>query len=462
MSQLESSNPPSASEASSQGPPGDPATLEAVRARLQDYADSLPERERAALSMTLKMATLDPALAALAAEPPESILEPREVDLYRELLQAELSPVPKLPSYLAFIMKATRRCNLRCTYCCSWSTAPNQVMTFEVLARAIHAAFAPPGNRTVQFIWHGGEPTLRPLAFYRKALWLQQRFRRPGQKVINNLQTNGTRLSSEWLEFLARHQFRVGVSLDGPPEIHDSRRRDVAGRATSHKVREGLDALAAHGIEHGVVMVVDPDVIRLGAERLLDYLLEIGVTHAGLLNVVPEGDPCLASEDEPYLEMTSYVDFLRDLFGLWWPDHRDRITFREIDDLLLRLSNGGAGKYCVFGGNCMGGFLTVEPDGDVSGCDKFQDNDAYVFGNLLHEAPAAFYSSPQLDHARTETDADMERASSCTWFDICQGGCPYDRHARARRRIDHDESCCGMAPLINDLSQAVGKAPTTT
>ncbi|HEX2222892.1 MAG TPA: radical SAM protein, partial [Thermoanaerobaculia bacterium] len=312
--------------------------LDAVRGRLDSFTAGLSESEQAMLVALLSQGTQNPDLAALAAETPAAVLGPQEAELFHQLLAA---PAPEgsggqLRPALAVIMKATKICNLRCTYCRSWAEGPDQKMTFEVLARSIHGALSAPGVTSVEFVWHGGETTLRPVSFYRKALWLQQRFRRPGQKVANTVQTNGTNLTAEWLDFLKRYRFSVGVSLDGPPEVHDRRRLDTRGRPTSHRVQQGLRRLQEHGIRHGVLMVVDDDVIALGARRLLDYFLELGVRHVSLLNVVPEGEPERAMPGD-YVALARFVTFLRELFHAWWPEAADRIVFREISDLADRL-----------------------------------------------------------------------------------------------------------------------------
>src|SRR5438105_7905485 len=134
---------------------------------------------------------------------------------------------------ITLIIKGTRLCNLRCAYCHDWRAERDQVMPFPVLARLMAAALTDPQHAAVDFIWHGGETTLLPTTFYEKALLVQSRFRRPGQLVGNTIQTNGTRLTPEWLRFLRDNQFGVGVSVDGPPQLHDRYRRYASGRPSS-------------------------------------------------------------------------------------------------------------------------------------------------------------------------------------------------------------------------------------
>lgn len=435
--------------------------LARIESGIADFRSRLSENERAALESIV--GNQNAALAALAGIPAEEILTAGELEVFHDLLARTPSPSRQLPSQVVLIMKATRLCNLRCTYCRSWSDNPNQVMSFKVLAHTVHGALTAAGVKTVQFIWHGGEPTLRPQSFYYKALWLQQQFRTPGQAVDNSMQTNGTHLVDRWLTLIKRYDIGVGVSLDGPPEIHDSRRLDVAGRATSETILAGLRRLQEHGIRHGIAMVVDELVVRLGAQRMLEYLLDLGVRKVSLISVVPEGDPALAAAklDEPYLDHGRFVEYLRELFRLWYPTFVDRIRFREISDLLGKLA-GGASTHCVSGPNCIGRFFTIEPNGEVSHCDLYQQNPDFRFGNVvetpLGELPGR---SPALLRAHGYTAAGMDLCRGCQWFGVCQGGCPYRRYVRVVwRNGAADERCCGLAPLLSEMADALGSCRT--
>lgn len=434
----------------------DGVDLDAIRARLAEFESTLSPDERAAFESI--RGARNPALTALGALPPEDVLSPEEQEVLEHVVSTVHPTRRSLPAQIVLIMKATLHCNLRCTYCSSWSDQPNQAMPFEVLAHATYGALAAPGVRAVTFVWHGGETTLRSPSFYRKALWLQERLRRPGQIVRNSIQTNGTNLKDSWLDFLARYELSVGVSLDGPPEIHDSRRLDIAGRPTSERVRNGLERLRERGIKHGVLMVVDGDVVELGASRMLEYLLAEGIDDVSLLNVAPEGDPAEASEDDPFLCYGDYVEYLRELFGIWYPDYVDRIAVRDLSDLMMRLERG-KGSSCIYGGNCVGRYFTIEPKGSVSHCDKYQQNPDFIFGNILETTLADIPASPALLRVRGYVAAGEDLCRGCPWFDICHGGCPYDRYVRVvRRRAPKDERCCGLAPLLSEMADALADA----
>lgn len=435
----------------------DPVAALRAGEQLERYAAGLPPRERAALKTLLARANEDAPRAALAAEPPATVLSPREAAIFEEL-RADPSAPRGGRSSMTMIMKATRLCNLRCAYCHSWKAGPNQVMTFPVLARAIRDTLRDPATHYVDFVWHGGEVTLLPPSFLRKALWLQEQFRRPDQTVLNTVQTNGTRLSDDWLTFLRRYRFGVGVSLDGPPEVHDRRRVDVAGRPTSARVREGLARLRGAGIrDTGVLMVVDEAIIALGARRVLDYLLETGVGGVALLNVLPENTPPDASPRGAYLPLPRYVDFLRDLFRLWWSAHADRIKIRELGTLVDQLA-GRPPRICIFAGDCFGGYLTVEPTGEVSACDKYIGDADYTFGTVQGPGLAAAQASPQLAAVRSANRAAVARMESCPWFAVCNGGCPHDRYTGERRLPSYDGGCCGFASLLAEMADTLRAA----
>jgi uncharacterized protein len=325
-------------------------------------------------------------------------------------------------------------------------------MTFGVLARTTRDALRDPSVRHVDFVWHGGEATLLPLSFYRKALWLQERFRRPGQVVVNTIQTNGTRLSDPWLAFLREHGIGVGVSIDGPPEVHDARRLDVAGRPTSARVREGIARLRAAGIDSwGALMVVDEAVIVAGPRRILEYLTEAGVSRIALLNVLPENTAAGEPPAGDYLPFPRFVEFLRELFEVWWQEYRDRVVIRELADLAGQL--GGAPPHiCVFAGDCFGTYLTVEPTGEVSACDKYIGDDEYRFSAGAGRGLVDAQLSARLKEVREENRRAVERMRDCRWFGVCHGGCPHDRYTGERRLTGYSGQCCGLAPLLDDMA----------
>lgn len=430
-----------------------------ARAGLLALANGLSDRERAALSIVLARAGHNPAQAELGLAQAEAVLTRSQVEAFDALCAqpAREAPADAGRGALTVILKTTRLCNLRCAYCHSWKAGPNQVMPFSILARTIRSALAESGARRVEFVWHGGEATLLPIAYYRAVVWLQEQFRQPGQVVGNSVQTNGTRLTDEWIDFLRTYQVGVGISLDGPPEVHDSRRRDIAGRPTSAAVRRSLERIRTSGIRGtGILFVVDDDVVRLGAQRILDYLLELAVPGVALLNALPDNTPPSTPLTGTYLPVPHFVEFLRDLFQLWWPAYAERLRIRELA-ALVSAQGGDAPGICVFAGECFGRYLTVEPSGEVSACDKYIGDRAYVFGNVLANSFGEIDTGPPLEAMRHENRTAVDSMAGCRWFAVCRGACPHDRYTGARHLAGYDGRCCGFAPLLEDISDALRK-----
>jgi uncharacterized protein len=424
-------------------------------AQLERFAEGLSDHELAALRGLLIQAAARTPLTELAMTPPEAVLAARDLIVY-EKLRTETSAAIGGRSILTVIIKATRLCNLRCTYCHSWKEGPGQVMGFPVLARTIRDAVCDASVRYVDFVWHGGEVTLLPPEYYRRALWLQEQFRRPGQIIKNTIQTNGTRFTDEWLAFICDYGIGVGVSLDGPPEIHDRRRLDVAGRPTAARVHEGLKRLRSAGITQvGVLMVVDEDVCN-SAALLLDYLLEVGLDRVSLLNVIPPNTIEVPKRGQ-YLPVSRFVRFLEELFHLWWPKYHSRLRIRELDDLITKLT-GGPPNLCVFAGGCFGGYLTVEPTGEVSACDKYIGDHAYSFGNVLSMTLAEIQTSRQMSALQAENAAAVDRMRACPWFAVCQGGCPHDRYTGKRLFSGFYERCCGFSSLLSEMANTLSSS----
>lgn len=425
-------------------------TPEAI-GRLEQFYATLEPGERAALRALVVSAAVDRSRCALGAVPAEEILSRGELKTFERLRADDLPVMDGGRAAMTLIVKATRLCNLRCRYCHSWRTGPNQVMSFDVLVRTIRDALWAPSARRVEFVWHGGEVTMLSPRYLRRALWLQEQFRRPGQQVHNSIQTNGVGISDEWLELLRFHGFAVGVSLDGPPELHDTRRRDVHGEPTAHLVAEGIRRLREAGIEGlGVLMVVDRHVCEMEPRALLDYFVDAGITQVSLLNRLPSNDGDEGRENE-YLDIPEFVVYLREMLPIYHSEYRQRVKVRELEEIYTVL--GGAPPLtCVLEGDCVGAYVTIEPSGEVASCDKFQGDPDYVFGNLRTDALGTILATARVAAIRQSNHADVRAVATCRWYRYCRGGCPHERYLARRFGSAGPESCCGLAPMFEDVA----------
>ncbi|MEU6430728.1 radical SAM protein [Microbispora sp. NPDC046973] len=425
----------------------------AVR-ELWEFAASLDTPGRQALEVLVRRA-VDP-LRALATVPMSVFFSPAESRRLVELLRARGRRAPGLLG-VTVIMKLTRLCNLRCSYCHDWRAEQDQRMSFDALAVVLDRLFT--GHHFVRIIWHGGEPLLLGAGGILKVLAAQAWLLPPAVEVSNSVQTNGTVLSSDLIRVLARYRVAVSVSMDGPPDVHDQTRRTAGGRGTADRVRRSIRELRGHGLLSGVLVVVTPAVIRAGAERLLTFLREEEIGAVGLLPARPESradgsvrGPCLPVDE--YCRFLLRVQRIRDRMG----DPRPRV--RELDAVLGLLDGRPAG-FCELQGDCLGRYFSVEPNGDVAHCDKFVGDPDYTLGNLAVDDLTAVRGSARLSALRTADTRRRAEMEQCPWYGLCRGWCPHEAYvsaatARADGR-DAPRDCCGLSPLFSAL--AAGRTP---
>lgn len=354
--------------------------------------------------------------------------------------------------HIGLIVKATRLCNLRCRYCHDWRVGRDQVMPFEVMLSLISGVLQDSAHQRVEFIWHGGETTLLPLSFYEKAIFLQSQFRHPGQVVRNIIQTNATRLTSEWISFFRANQFRVGISLDGPPELNDRMRVYRSGRGSSAEIRKGMDLLREGGVPFSVLMVIDEEALDAGPDRIFDFLQRAGVKRVAFIAAKPLNHPSAA----PGTQIPHYVDpkrmntFLKRIYDRWVTEGTSSMCIREVESLRARIRGNGA-LTCTLAGNCLGQYFLVEPDGTVAHCDLFDGDDNYTLGNVMREDFSAIRGVQKLESLRSDWQADRNQMSSCPEFGVCQGWCPHESYVSKRHNLSHSPRCCGLRDLIEHI-----------
>ena len=284
-------------------------------------------------------------------------------------------------------------CNLNCEYCfylekqALFPKDGNYRMSDKVLSAYVTKYITSQPTPEVEFVWQGGEPTLLGLDFFKRAIELQRPFR--DQKIIkNSLQTNGTLLTDEWCEFLKQHNFLVGISLDGPKEIHDRYRRDRGGKATFDKVMRGLKLLQKHGVEYNVMACVAKktayqplDVYHFFKENGVEFIQffpiieRVADKKAKQSHLQLAGPSALDKEEKntrvtPWtVEPERYGDFLIAIFDEWVRNDVGMVFVQFFDVALGNWLGAGSGL-CHFSPTCgMAGAL--EHNGDLYSCDHY-------------------------------------------------------------------------------------------
>lgn len=339
-----------------------------------------------------------------------------------------MSRQPSRPFQL-LIKPVGPRCNLACRYCFySGSAEPDPtlppVMPDAVLEAMLRKYLE---LRLPQSIvcWQGGEPTLAGLDFFRRVIELEQAHGVRGQVVSNALQTNGQLIDDEWAELLARFNFLVGLSIDGPPEIHDAQRVNAAGAGSLEKALRAAKLFQKHGVEFNILTVIHAGN-QARAREVFAWQLEQGWRHLQYI-------PCVESDAEgrplPFsCSAEGYGRFLSDLWQAYRESGRRDVGIRTFDSWITQKVRG-ANTLCTLCEDC-GDYLLIKPDGGIYPCDFFFEPQ-WKLGNVLDDDLVAAFDDVRprvFGHLKGSVD---DECRSCPHLSLCNGGCPKDRMSKA-------------------------------
>lgn len=271
------------------------------------------------------------------------------------------------------------------------------------------------------FSWQGGEPTLMGLPFFEQVVGLQMKHGRDGQSVGNTIQTNGILLDDMWCKFFHKYKFFVGLSLDGPKEVHNRYRVDNEKRSSWDYVMRAVKLLRKYNIEFNILSVVT-DRSQYKAKEIFKWFLENGFRYLQFI-------PCveLASENRKAsfsVTPEGYGKFLCDLFDSWWEHRKDGISIRTFDTVLESLVYGKS-AICIFSPKCQG-YLLVEHDGTVYPCDFFVSGEQKI-GDLRKDSLMDIYKSDSYKKFGIQKSILDDECKRCDWLSLCYGGCQKDR-----------------------------------
>lgn len=325
-------------------------------------------------------------------------------------------------------------CNLDCEYCFylrkeDLYQGSSFRMGDETLESYVRQYIAAQRAPEVNFAWQGGEPTLMGLDFFRKAVAYQRKYARPGMRIENALQTNGTLLDDEWCRFFAENRFLIGISLDGPREAHDLYRKDKGGAPTFDRVLRAVELLKKHKVDFNVLTCVSAANVHQPLEVYRFLRDEIGAQFIQFIPIV-ERDNGTGFQEGTALTPRSitgkqYGDFLIAIFDEWV--RRDvGMVFVQMFDTALGRWLGAPGGLCVFQETC-GLALAMEHNGDLYSCDHFVEP-RHRLGNLLETPLAEMAGSMQQRKFGLDKKASLPRyCRECPVLFACNGGCPKDR-----------------------------------
>ncbi len=398
-----------------------------------------------------------------AAEPASAPTQPFQTTPLVQI--SDLSPYPGQPggkrAYHAMIKPQGSICNLDCTYCyylhkqdLLGSTSKFRI-TDEILETHIRQYVEGQDRDEVVFSWQGGEPTMLGLAFFEKVVELEQKYKKPGQRIENDLQTNGTLLTEEWGAFLKKHNFLVGLSIDGPEELHDLYRVSKEGKPTFAKVFAASQLLHRHGVPFNSLSVIN----RVNAKKPLDVyrflknevrprqmqfipcvepiVFENTAPQKWISESIPIQDSSAAHPGTPDSVVTDWSinpddwgTFLCKIWDEWYRRDIGKVFINHFETAVAQWM-GKDSQLCIYHEFCGKG-VALEHDGSLYSCDHYVYPE-YKLGNIRETSSSRMvFSDQQRTFGLNKFNSLPRQCRECSFLFACNGECPKNRLIRTK------------------------------
>ncbi|MBU4316258.1 MAG: anaerobic sulfatase maturase [Proteobacteria bacterium] len=350
--------------------------------------------------------------------------------------------------FTLLIKPASADCNLRCEYCfylkksCLYPDENRHRMAHGVLERLIQG-YMETDQPAYGFGWQGGEPTLMGADFFKTVTLLQEKYGRPGSVVSNGLQTNATLITEEMAGHFAAYKFLVGVSLDGPPDIHNRYRKTIHGEPTHGKVIQGIEILKKHRVDFNILTLVSQSNVS-SPQKVYEYLVKNGHRFHQYI-------PCVEFDDKGHLlphavTGKQWGDFLCEVFDLWYPKDSFSVSVRHFDAILHKLVDGRV-TVCQMGRNC-GDYYVVEFNGDVYPCDFFVE-EGLKLGNIMENSWEEITTSSVAKDFGSQKCRWNSVCMDCPVLDLCMGDCLKHRMVHQQPPEKLSWLCEGWKQFLN-------------
>jgi len=325
-------------------------------------------------------------------------------------------------------------CNLDCDYCFFLKKeklypGSSFRMSDEVHESYLRQLLEAHQVSQVTVAWQGGEPTLMGIDFYRRSVELQKKYAKPGTRIENTFQTNGILLNDEWCQFFHENNFLIGLSVDGPKELHDFYRKDKGGHGTFERVVRAAQLLQKHKVEFNILCTVN----RKNADHPLEvyrfFRDELGAHYIQFIPIVERDNKTGYQEGNKVTDRSvqpeQFGRFLIEIFDEWVKKDVGNTFVLNFDGALAGWL-GMAGTVCIFGPTCGLG-MALEHNGDLYSCDHFVEPDYYL-GNILKTSMIDLVGSEkQRRFGQDKKDSLPRYCRECEVLHICNGECPKNR-----------------------------------
>jgi len=317
-------------------------------------------------------------------------------------------------------------CNLRCRYC-FYHTRDQQtpsIMSDDLLDKFIFQ-YLNIFRERASFVWHGGEPLLAGIDFFKRIVVLQKKYAKV-QFIQNYVQTNGTLLNDDWASFFKSNNFRVGVSLDGCEQSHDKFRKKYQGDGSFNLVMKGVDILLRHGIRPGFIQTL-PKANLSQIRKDFNFFAQLFADESVVWGINSYLDPLEMNHKMLDEQITNreFITYLKKYINLWLMKNDSRLQIREIDYLVARLLGKEVGS-CAYNGNCTG-YFCLDYNGKVYPCDRFAGQQEFLFGDLSKQSLINILNSDQRLSYAKKVNSLPNDCKKCEWQKLCNNGCSHHR-----------------------------------
>lgn len=339
------------------------------------------------------------------------------------------------PMGTVLLKTVSEGCNLACDYCYYSSLEnKNNIQTFDLMVlEKFIKEYADYSTGYMSFAWQGGEPLLAGLPFFEKVIELQKKYAKKGTVISNALQTNGTLITKEWAKFFKKYNFLVGVSLDGPAEIHDKRRPNRGGKGSFAQVMNSIQHLKEASVDFNILTVIHEDNVLRGQD-LMNFYTKEGFQYIQFIPCMDFRSQNIHTPGRFLITPQEYGQFLCDAFDIWFNEGTPETSIRFFDEY-LSVSLHQEASLCTHRKACPK-MLVLESNGNAYPCDFYIDQDLCL-GNIGTDSLTDILNNTIYDTFLTKKENVSSKCKECEFFKYCHGGCPRNRNEQEGKNFDY-------------------------
>ena len=330
-------------------------------------------------------------------------------------------------NFQVFLKPVGSSCNLNCKYCYYLkNNCPEEksAMDKEILEQYIIQQIDATQGNTINFSWHGGEPTLAGLNYFKKIVALQKKHKPSGATIINGIQTNGTLLNDDWCDFFSKENFIVGISIDGPEKLNDSYRINRKGSSVFHQIINGYKLLQKYNVPNEILCVVNDKNVKYPL-KVYNFFKSLGAQYLTFIPLVIPGSNSTRTAALGTVPSKEFGIFLSRIFDEWVNKDIGKIKIQIFEEA-ARVAFKQDHTLCIFKKTC-GRVPVIEKNGDFYSCDHFVDSN-HLIGNITKDSISDLLEKQkQKDFGDAKLKKLPEYCLRCEVLDMCNGGCPKNR-----------------------------------